>query len=770
MKPFMKSWMIGFVSGVVLVGQLPVLPRWPVLCLLVVTAFYTSRRRGWPSRTVYGFACACLWATCYGHLQLSQRLTNDCVKTPLVVSGLVDSLPVNSFMLDGSVRQRFEYSVATLSPAHCSGPSRLMLSYYAEDKILPGERWQFEVTLKKPWGLANPGSYNVQSWFAQKGIHAVGSVRKAERARRLAGATTFAAPQHRLRLKIRERIAQLELNPPTQAILQAITVGDKSGLSPDLWQLLQSYGINHLLVISGLHIGLAAGVGYLLGGLVLRLCPFFGAPGRCMPLIIGLLLGTFYSALAGFTLPTQRALCMLGAFVAASILGRTNHPTTNVLFAAVLVLALNPLAALGSGFWLSFGAVLLLMWLASWQRGLGAVRKTLATHAFMSLMMLPLGVCFFGGGSLVAMFANMVMIPLVGLVIVPLALLATFSFLCGWPIENALWDYAAWPLELLLPLAEALANKGEGWLYHHMVAGLDEVLLGLLGVVLLVLPVRPWLRILAGLISLPLWLPPLPATDDIPVSTLVTVLDVGQGTAVVISSGNRALLYDTGGGVPDGRNLGESVVLPYLREMGLSRLDTFVISHPDLDHSAGAAGIISALTVERLRYGGAGPAGLAGRPCEAGEAWRWPEGPVFQFLSPARESVPSSNDSSCVLQVEVGGYRFLLPGDIENGRERTVAQYWGDALANDWLLAAHHGSKTSSSPTLLKRITPGIVVISSGYANRFGHPHPKVLRQLDSTGAIILSTASSGALTFEITPERALRVYQQRRLTRRYWM
>ena len=763
--------MIGFVTGVVVTGQLAALPAWPVLCLLVGIAIYTRRGQYWLPRVLCGLACACLWASCYGHLQLQQRLKEDCVKAPLVVSGVVSSLPVTGLMLGGGPRQRFEFSVAELSPTHCAGPSLLMLSYYGADKILPGERWQFEVALKKPWGLSNPGSYNVQSWFAQKGIHAVGSVRKAERARRLSAAGALASPQHRLRLRIRERIARLDLSRPALAILQAITVGDKSGLDPDLWGLLQRYGINHLLVISGLHIGLAAGVGYLLGRLLLRCCPIPGVAGSWIPLIIGLVLAAFYSALAGFTLPTQRALCMLGAFVCASILGRTSHPASNLLLAAVLVLALNPLAALGSGFWLSFGAVAFLLWLAGWQRGLGAIRRTLGTHGFMSLMMLPLGVCFFGGGSLVAMFANMLMIPLVGLVIVPLALLATLCFLCSWPMEETLWFYAAWPLEQLLPLAQTLATRGEAWLYHNMVAAVDEVLLGLLAVALLVMPVRPGLRLLAGLLSLPLWLPSLPPTNEAPASTLVTVLDVGQGTAVVISSGSRTLLYDTGGGVPDGVNLGQTVVLPYLRQMGLARLDTLVISHPDLDHSAGAADIINVMGVDRLRYGGSGPTGLAGRHCVAGEAWRWPDqGAVFQFLSPAHESTSSSNNSSCVLQVEIGDYRFLLPGDVESDRERIIARYWGDALHSDWLLAAHHGSKTSSSPTLLKRIRPGTVVISSGYANRFGHPHPRVLQQLDATGVMIWSTASSGALTFEIVPGEAIRVRPHRSVSPRYWM
>jgi competence protein ComEC len=461
---------------------------------------------------------------------------------------------------------------------------------------------------------------------------------------------------------------------------------------------------------------------------------------------------------------------MLGCFVVASLAGRRSEPLNGLLLAATAVLIVNPLAALGSGFWLSFGAVLALLWLARWQHGVGSLGRLLATHGFMSLVMLPLGALFFGGASLVAMPANLLMIPLVGLVVVPLSLLAVVSFLSGWPIASALWYLAGWPLQKLLPPANALADLGGEWLFLALSADLLQVLLGMLAVALLILPGGVPLKLLALVLVLPMALPPVLSSSSPDLDTRVTVLDVGQGTAVVVRSGEFALVYDTGGGDPKGVNMGSLAVLPYLQQQGIRSLNTLVISHPDLDHSAGTAGILSAMSVDRFRYGGEGSRLGEGRPCIAGESWRWPGGQVFQFLSPALETPYTSNDSSCVLQIQVGNYRLLLPGDIEEDRERTLVEYWGEDLSSDWLLAAHHGSRTSSSFTFLKRVQPEVVVISSGYANRFGHPHPSVTQRLQQRGVRIFSTAIAGAVEFEVAPGQSLQITPFRQLERRYWM
>ena len=766
----MQSWMIGMVSGTIFVGWWPILPPLPLCLVFTVIAVVALCWRTVAARVICGLACGCILGLAHGTVLLQHRLADGCVGVPLVITGTVSSLPTESRMLNYGRRQRFEFSVQDISPSRCAGPSKLILSYYGDDKIRPAQEWQFEVKLRKPWGLANPGSFNMQVWLAQRGVGGVGSIQKSSERRQAGQISSLFVKHHRLRQVISERIARLDFNPEVLGILRAITVADKAGIDHQMWLLFQQFGINHLLVISGLHVGMIAGVGYLLGGIGQRLVITTGFLSGCMPGAFALVLASLYSAMAGFSLPTQRALCMLSCFVIAALATRKSGAFRNLLMAATVVLAVNPLAAVGSGFWLSFGAVAALLWLGKWQQGMRAIPRLLRTHGFMALVMLPLGALFFGGGSLVAMLANLLMIPLIGLVVVPLALLALVTFLCGWPVESVLWQLAGWPLEQILPWAKALSSRGGTLLYLPLTANLPQVIAGMVAVILLMLPGRGLLKLLVPILALPLLLPlrapsPLPSLD-----TRVTVLDVGQGTAVVVSAGEQVLVYDTGGGNPDGMNMGSMVVLPFLQVQGVGALDTLVISHPDLDHSAGAEDVLAALPVGRVRFGGVDFQYSKGRPCVAGESWRWPGGQIFQFLSPAIETARSSNNSSCVLQIEVGNYRLLLPGDIDNERERTLVRYWGEMLSSEWLLAAHHGSKTSSSLTFLKHARPQAVVISSGYANRFGHPHPSVTRRLQGVDASLYHTAADGAVEFTIVPGKALEVSVFREFYRRYWL
>jgi competence protein ComEC len=350
------------------------------------------------------------------------------------------------------------------------------------------------------------------------------------------------------------------------------------------------------------------------------------------------------------------------------------------------------------------------------------------------------------------------------------ALLAVLAYLLGWAIEPLLWHLAAWPVEQLLPVARDWIKGSDGWMYGYFSADLVQVLLALLAVMLLALPLCSRRKLLVCVLALPLLLPR-PQSPAMEASTTrVTVLDVGQGTAVVIRAGDRAMLYDTGGGDPAGANMATSVILPYLRSTGVTRLDTFVVSHSDMDHSAGMRTILQALPVGRV-YLGAGLSVAGGtRSCVAGQAWRWPGGQHFQFLSPALEPGLATNDGSCVLQIDIGSRRLLLPGDIEHARERTLLSYWRDRLRSDWLLVAHHGSLTSSTRTLLKTVQPATVVISSGYANRFGHPHPEILQRLYDGAAAVWITADSGALEFRFTPGRPPEVQAYRQIKRRFWM
>jgi competence protein ComEC len=762
----MRSWLSGTVLGILPVSLLPRLPDPWMVVAMAGCGLALLLRGGASRRFCSGLALGAGLALAHGHVLVRARLPEACVGQYVTVHATINSLPRRSVMRDGQLRHRFEVVPDEIRPLRCAGPRAILLSLYGEETLRPGDRWRFEARLRRPWGLSNPGSFNMQSWFAQSGIDAVGSIRSGS-AELLEERASPWSIHHRLRRMVSLRLADLPVEVEVASMLQAVTVADKSGIDGELWSLLQQFGVNHLLVISGLHIALVAGAGYLLAWPVQRLSALAGRQIPWLPGLLALVLATAYAALAGFSVATQRALSMLVCFIVADLAGRRSGSADTLLLAAAVVLVLNPLAALGSGFWLSFGAVAALLWLSCWQRGAARPRRLLATHLFMALVMLPMGGWWFGGSSLVSALANLIMVPLVGSFVVPLALLGALLCLFGLPGDLLVWKLAAWPLQQLLPAAMRLVDQSPAWLYYHLSPGLTAVLLAIPALALGAVPAGPRLKLFAVLLLLPLLLP---AARREP-GTMVTVLDVGQGTAVVVMAGDRALLYDTGGGDPAGSNMASSVVLPYLRSRGITALDMLVVSHADQDHSAGMAAIHRAMPVRQLRVGPGIPAlPPAGRVCRAGEAWRWPGGQSFRFLSPAVETGLPSNDGSCVLQVSIGAYRLLIPGDIERKRELALVRYWGPELRSDWLLAAHHGSATSSAPALVKTVRPATVVFSSGYANRFGHPHESVVRRFRRDEALLLSTAEMGALEFHIMPGQAPVIAARRALKRRFWM
>ena len=665
-------------------------------------------------------------------------------------------------MGEGRHRQRFEFRVEELSADHCGLPRRVLLSYYGDSQPLPGERWSFAGKLRRPWGLSNEGSFNMQAWYALSGIDAVGSVGAGAGTRRLAAAEVTEALHHRLRLQVSQAIATAQLSPPASAILSALTVADKSGLDHAMWSLFQWYGINHLLVISGLHVAMLAGLAFYLGGAFAALGAGLGWRCANWPWreLLALLVAMAYTALAGFSVATVRALVMLACFLGARLLQRGNSAFNSLLLAAVVLAVINPLVFVGAGFWLSFGAVLILLWLARWQKRRRFV-QVLSAQMLMGMAMIPIGAWWFGGSSWVAPLANWLMIPLVGIYVVPMALTgASLELLQANQLAMLCWRLASVPLDVLYPVAQSLGKTAP--LYLPLNTGLGTALLALSGVLLSVLPLPPRWRLVCMTAVLPLLL----VSPSRPLQPQLHVLDVGQGTAVVYQAGVHTLLYDTGGGRPGGPNLAQTVVIPWLRYQGVGGLQDVVISHNDLDHSAGLDDVQAALPVANLWLGEwIGPPAL---PCRTGLSWRWPDGSSFRFLGPIGSE--EGNDASCVLQISTGDIRILLPGDIGEAQERQLVRYWGQSLRSEVLLVAHHGSNTSTYQAWLNHVQPEVALLTAGYASRFGHPHPQVLARLHGAGARVLQTAQEGALSLHFGPGGVVSLTANRWGYQTWWM
>ena len=763
--------MIAVVTAYVLVGVMPTLLPLYLLAALLPFVFFPLYQAFPGALFLSGLAVGLLGGTLHGNSLLSQRVEHQCEGISITVEGEVTSLPRYSRARTGVNAQRFEFRTDRLKPNSCDGPRRLLLTYYGEQIIRPGQRWRMGVKLKKPWGLSNPGSFNMQAWYAQSNIDATGNVRKNQ-AQLLAESPRDWRNYNLLRQHISHEIAQLEIDSRVKGILRALTVADKSGIDSRMWPLFQHYGINHLLVISGLHIGFIAGLGFLLGGQLARLAFLLGfvRVAGLIPGISGFISAFTYAALAGFGLSTIRALTMLACFIVASFFSRFSFSGNNLLIAAVIVVVTMPLSVIGSGFWLSFLAVACLLWLGSWHVSRRLPLKLLHAHAYMALAMIPLGGWLFGGVSHVAMLANLILVPLVGLFIVPIALLGVAMLLCGFSLSTQILLLAAWPLKKLLPYAIELAEAHTELLYSFLSPSAVEVLLTLFALALIPVPLSNTVRLLIPFLALPIFLPAQHQAMSHAYALKLTVLDVGQGTAVVLQSGGQTMLYDTGGGDPDGYNMANTVILPYLRSEGVRALNMMVISHGDNDHSAGVNTILQSIEVEELLKGGNMPRLGAARICRAGEAWSWPSGVRFQVLSPHSGPGQSSNNSSCVIQVHIGEKSILLPGDIEAEAEKGLVTYWRNAIQSELLLAGHHGSATSSSFPWLKNVQPQQVVFSNGYLNQFGHPNKSVRTRFEQWGSSTISTASVGALEIFIDPNQPILIKNHRASQRRYWM
>jgi competence protein ComEC len=764
--------MIGMVLGSVPVAVLPQLPPLQLAALAGAAAVACLwRAAGW--LLLGGYLAGFAWAVAYGHDLLDARLDPACSGRVFTLLGRIDSLPQVTALGGDRLRQRARVTVLRRldgDAARCGRPSRLLLTYYGEELLAPGEQWLFQARLRYPWGLANPGGFNRQRWLSLARVDATGSIRSSG-LRRLSGDSGFAAVHHRLRAALRQRIAAQVAHPEARAVLQALSVGDKSGITAALWRQLQLLGINHLVVISGLHIGLAAALGWLLGGIVGQLARGGAHRG---PLFGALLAGTGYALLAGMSLSTRRALVMLLAVCLARLLCRQPTAWRGLLLAAAGLLLMNPLAPLSAGFWLSFGAVAALLWLAGWQQRVSRPHRALAAHGYLGLVMAAPGALLFGGASLLATLSNLLLVPLVGGLLVPLVLLLALLSLLLPGMAGGIWSTLGDMLGVLLDGLQAVQPTLARWGWRELHAAAGAPLLYLVGAALLLVRGLRGRMLLVLPALLPLWLGRVPHP---PAGLEVTVFDVGQGTAVVLRAAGRTLVYDTGGGDPQGQNVAGLVLVPWLRGEGIERLDQLVVSHADRDHSAGVAALFDNFEIGELWRGSPVEPGALrpGRPCAAGQAWIWREhdagGPVtFRFLSPGGDEIPaSSNNQSCVLQVEHGGYRLLFPGDIDAQRERELIRYWRSELRSDWLLIGHHGSSSSTSAAWLKWVRPREGVLSHGYANGFGHPHPAVVQRLARKGVDLHSTAREGALRFSVVGGRLVERGGWRSVQRRYW-
>ncbi len=754
--PFALAFSVGVGAFYLLPAMPTPRPGWALAGLALILALL---RRPPFARVLAVLILGALWSMLDAGALKWSPLPDALTRAPLLVEGRITSVPA-----DAGFARRFLFEVerawtdpgpghpgAALEPSGFRGLVRLSW-YQPGPGLRAGERWRLPVRLKPSHGLSNPGGFDYERWLFEQGIKATGNLRKGAPPVLL---DPGPGPQwlNRVRQEFAEHLGRVLGDAPALGLIQALTIGDRSGFEPSDWELLTRTGTNHLVAISGLHVGLIATVAFFLVRWLWARQPWLAlalAAPRAGALA-AMAAALAYAALAGFAVSTQRALIMLAVVLGALLWERTLRPWHALSLALAGVLVVDPGAVLSYGAWLSFGAVTVLLFnLGGRLPGGGLWDRWGRAQWAVGLGLLPLLLALFGRASLIAPLVNLVAVPLFGLLL-PLVLGASLLSLVPGLDLPLIWtagllDGCLRGLERVAAWPWAAATLSARPLWAWGAAGL--------GVALLLAPRGLPGRWLGLLMLLPLLVlrPAAPAPGE----AWLTLLDVGQGLATVVRTSDRTLVFDSGPGFGSGFNVGSTVLVPFLRAQGIERVDLLLLSHADRDHTGGAAGLMERIPVGRILSGEPQALGIAGaEACRAGQTWDW-SGVRFRLLHP-NGTGESGNDASCVLRVEAGGRSVLLTGDITQAMERRLTQDRPQELPSDVLVAGHHGSATSTSRTFLDAVAPRLVLYAAGYGNPFGFPARAVRERVEASGIAALNTGTQGAVELRLGPDGDIR-------------
>lgn len=749
----MLFYVLPFAVGIIVVQQFSELPSLLWLVLFFIISVILAFCRYW---RLMIFVIGMIWAIGFASMRLTDRLADTLQGQHIEIKGKVVGLPHYD---DRKVRFDFFILQSTLEL-----PKKIRLSwYFPKQKIKTDQVWKLTVKLKRPHGRFNLGGFDYEKWLFIQNIGATGYVRNNPEPQLILSKSSklsFSA----LRQAVSDNLDALLINSPNKGMIKALTIGERHDLSQQQWEVFRKTGTVHLLAISGLHIGLISGLVYFL---VLQISIKFSvvspqkqAAGAAM------LIALFYSALAGFSLPTQRALLMLVIAMTTIIWQRKITAINTISLTLLVVLIIDPLAILAVGFWLSFLAVMVIIYcLAGRLGGIGYWHSAIKIHWITALGLSPLLILFFQQVSIISPIANFITVPVVSFLVVPLCLLSVlFMPITPFITEQCLLlaNKILQGLEIILSVMAELPYAA----LNITVPSVYVVPIALLGVFILMapkgLPAR-WLGLV--FILSPLFV----GGEKIKQGEVVTtLLDVGQGLSVVIETASHVLVFDTGAKYSDAFDMGDAVVIPFLEQKGISVVDTLLISHADNDHIGGAESIINQKQVTNIltsvpnRLKGYSPV-----RCLKGHRWEWDQ-VQFEVLSPTKNFVEGENNNSCVLKVSSIHGQLLLTGDIEKPAEGWLVSNVGKKLKSDILIAPHHGSNTSSSLPFLQQVSPKIILIPAGYRNRFSFPHEDVLERYKKIEASWMSTANDGALVVKMK-NNSVNVSSKRDEQSKYW-
>ena len=724
------------------------------------------------------------------------KKTNQGVQFNVTILSWSDRLRIDQKNSVESLPKRL--SISWHRPNQIWGPKTPQKTFVIPE-IIPGQVWYLTVKLKAPRGLKNPYGFDLEQWMMMQSIHGSGFVTQPYGELSDQQIWSFQILVAKLRYLIREKVTHsLGEKAPYAGVISALVMGDQQAISQEDWTVFNATGIGHLISISGLHVTMFAAVGAYFANLVwrrTRLPLMF--PAQKFAALIGFISALIYTFLAGFQVPAQRTMLMVGVVGVYLFLCRVPKAFDIWWWALGIVLLLDPWAIFTPGFCLSFGAVAAILYamppkedtshvdidLIFLEKLKSSLKEACRVQAVVTIALIPLTLWWFFQISLASPFANAIAIPIVSFLVTPLSMLGVllpwwFGDVCLW-LAHFFFSILAWFLKLMaaFPWSIIYAAKPSAWLLATGIVGVIIVirpgsiiaswssrLFGLLLCLLLLLPKQWWLGngVSKGEFRMLVW-------------------DIGQGSAVLIETQNHTLLYDTGP-VSGNFDPGKRIILPYLRASGIAEINQLAISHKDADHVGGLASILDSFPVKNSI--GSIPENhplhqhylknsVPISPCQAGASWVW-DGVEFYVWHPHEKTTfeqkfhtGKPNEMSCVIEVRNQHHSVWLTGDIEKGAEQDIVDRLNQHQAelrkihqrNIVLMAPHHGSKTSSNPEFVQFLDPDMVFSQSGYKNRYNHPHPTVLERYQLRGIPLLDTNVTGAQRWESQQEYVKKEY-----------
>lgn len=744
----------------------------PALLLVVISVLMGLSMRlkqYWLLAIAVGFLYGNWQASEFQQRVLSEPMNNQIVE----MSGYVQGLP----SLNGRI-WRMVFIAEHLQwdqpkSQQTNLPKKIRLAYYGhlDSPLKPGEKMRVVAKLQRPHGLSNPGLFNYQRWLVGEGFSATGYIKSIHSRD---GVRQGFSVIDRWRLALKNRL--LESNITGAGILAALIVGDRQAISQEQMSLLVDTGTVHLMAISGLHVGFIAGLGFFFSrwacGCLVLVVFRHGFLQNINSLRWGYLgslcAAVAYTAAAGFSTPTIRALIMLAAFLLPKLFYLKTSRWWGLATALALIALLEPMAPLQNGFWLSFAAVLLIFLSVDHDLKLnpvfGLARLQLIFLVGFSTMIMMVQ----GQINLVSLPSNLIAVPMTGLLIVPLAVFGLMMSSLHSEIAWFIWEIAGRLINMQLSVLSFFHEHLSFTLVKSPIPDWLAVVAVLAGLLLFGLK-RHWQRLVALVCMMPMFVN-LDFLHSGQKWLEVRVFDVGQGLAVLVRQPGYSLLYDTGPRFSEQFDAGADILAPSLAQLRVWQLEDLVISHPDSDHIGGYAGLTQSIGTKRTWISRQHPQQHVNSMLDCVQGIGWQHNDVqYEFLSPnsrdnqtrdnqaknknsadkqSAHSKESNNDRSCVLHISWHGYSILLPGDVTSSIEKRLVE---NALINgpvSLLIAPHHGSKTSSSKTFIDAIQPESVVFSAGYMNRFNHPHPHVVDRYQQVGSDMYSTAKQGMIIF----------------------